>query len=158
MASSTLRPPASAATSAFVARVEEGAELLALRLAHVVAHERLAGALVHAPGEDLGLDPHALERPTHVAAGRGVAERRDHGLRADDDEARGAGHEEERVVGAVRQVGDHVLAARADLRERLAERRGDGRPGGHALEVDEEPLHRAIRGERAAELPDPERC
>ena len=85
-----------------VSRVDDGADLLALGVAHLVAHEHLARALVGAAREDLGLDPGVREGAAEVAALDRVAERARGRLRPDDDEARGRGEEQSAVVGAVR--------------------------------------------------------
>jgi len=91
-----------------VERVENGAELLALRIAHVVERERFTCALVGADREPLSRHADLVERSLGVARARQEADGRERGVRGGDDAARRARNVELFGVSAAREVNDDL--------------------------------------------------
>ena len=108
--------------------------MLLLPLAHRVAHQLLAGALVLPAGEDLRLDPGAVERAAEVPRGAGEADRRQERLRP-DVELRGDASDVDLLrVASERHVHDDVLRGLPRAQEERAERRGGRHPAAERLQ------------------------
>ena len=136
-----------------VEAVEELAELLALRLAHRVAHQRLAGRLVVAARVDLGDDARLVERVLHVARVRGEPEGRELRRRTEEDLAAGAGDDDLLGAAAHRQVEDHLLASGTSAREQIAQRLRGGHARCEELDGDDDAAYARIGDHEVDHLP-----